>query len=500
MKVLLVYPMYPETFWSFKHALRFISKKAVHPPLGLLTVAGMLPREWEKKLVDMNVADLKDKDIEWADYVFISAMAVQKESAQEIIRRCKDKGAKVVAGGPLFTAGYEAFQEVDHLVLNEAEITLPLFLKDLESGQPKKIYITPEFPDIKSTPIPLWELVNMKKYFSMNIQFSRGCPFDCEFCDITTLYGRKTRTKDKDQILSELESLYAQGWRGGVLFVDDNFIGNKGKLKKDVLPAIISWMKKRKYPFVFSTEASINLSDDEELMDLMAQAGFESVFVGIETPNQESLSECNKFQNKDRDLISCVKKIQGSGLEVQGGFIVGFDHDPPSIFEAQIEFIQKSKIITAMVGMLNAPKGTRLYQRIVKEGRLLREISGDNTDLSTNFIPKMGYESLRRGYERVISGIYGPKPYYERVKEFLREYKPFKPEGHRFHIGDFRSHFRNSKAFFKSIMLLGIKDRQRIYYWKLFFWSLFKRPRLLPLAITYAIYGFHFRKVFEPYL
>ncbi len=497
MKALLVYPSYPDTFWSFKHALKFISKKAVHPPLGLLTLASMLPDEWEKRLRDMNVEALEDKDLEWADYVFISAMAVQKESIKEIVHRCKKRGVKIVAGGPLFTAAHEDFKGIDHFVLNEAEITLPFFLADLEKGVAEHIYASDEFPDIRQTPIPRWDLAPMKKYVSMNIQYSRGCPFNCEFCDITVLYGRKVRTKGKDQILGELESLYSTGWRGSVFFVDDNFIGNRGKLKRDILPAIIEWMKKRKNPFTFSTEASINLSDDEELMQMLVQAGFDAVFVGIETPDEESLAECSKFQNRNRDLVGCVQKIQKFGLRVRGGFIVGFDNDSPSIFERQIDFIQKSGIITAMVGILNAPRGTSLYKRIVREGRLLEDISGDNTDFTTNIVPKMGFEKLNNGYRRVISGIYSPKPYYDRVKNFLKEYRPLKKRSFHFHPGHIRFHFGYSGAFFKSIWSLGIRDGERAHYWKLLFWSLFRRPRAFPMAITYAIYGFHFRKVFQ---
>jgi len=497
MKALLVYPSYPDTFWSFKHALKFISKKAVHPPLGLLTLASMLPDEWEKRLRDMNVEALEDKDLEWADYVFISAMAVQKESIEEIVYRCKERGVKIVAGGPLFTAAHEDFKGIDHFVLNEAEITLPFFLADLEKGVAEHIYASDEFPDIRQTPIPRWDLAPMKKYVSMNIQYSRGCPFNCEFCDITVLYGRKVRTKGKDQILGELESLYSTGWRGSVFFVDDNFIGNRGKLKRDILPAIIEWMKKRKNPFTFSTEASINLSDDEELMQMLVQAGFDAVFVGIETPDEESLAECSKFQNRNRDLVGCVQKIQKFGLRVRGGFIVGFDNDSPSIFERQIDFIQKSGIITAMVGILNAPRGTSLYKRIVREGRLLEDISGDNTDFTTNIVPKMGFEKLNNGYRRVISGIYSPKPYYDRVKNFLKEYRPLKKRSFHFHPGHIRFHFGYSGAFFKSIWSLGIRDGERAHYWKLLFWSLFRRPRAFPMAITYAIYGFHFRKVFQ---
>jgi radical SAM superfamily enzyme YgiQ (UPF0313 family) len=487
-KILLVYPQHPDTFWSYKHALKFISKKASSPPLGLLTVAAMLPENWQTRLIDMQVVSLDDKDIDWADCVFISAMVIQQKSAKQVIARCKARGVKTVAGGPLFTATPDLFPEVDHLILNEAEITLPLFLKDLENGVAKQTYETDQWADIGTTPVPKWEISNMKKYASMNIQYSRGCPFNCEFCNITVLYGQKPRTKSKDQIISELEYLYCTGWKGSVFFVDDNFIGNKAKLKKDVLPAIIDWMKRRNYPFAFATEASINLADDQTLMQLMVRAGFDTVFVGIETPDENSLAECNKFQNKNRDLVACVKTIQRSGLQVQGGFIVGFDNDPPSIFERLTVFIQESGIVTAMVGLLNAPRGTKLYERLTKEGRLLHDITGDHMDLSINFIPKMNQETLINGYKKILDTIYSPKCYYKRVKCFLREYSPGQNK---------MFHFQPTyiTAFLRSVLFLGIIGKERIDYWKLLAWSLFTRPRLMPLAIGLAICGFHFRKV-----
>lgn len=492
LKALLVYPAYPKTYWSFHYALKFISKKASFPPLGLLTVASMLPSEWDKKLVDMNVSNLKDKDLLWADIVFISAMVVQKESVRKIIERCKKIGVKTVAGGPLFTAEHEKFDGIDHLVLNEGEITLPDFLKDMEKGQLKHLYKSNEWADIGKTPIPLWNLVNMKKYASMNLQYSRGCPFNCDFCNITTLYGRYPRTKSEKQIIDELDALYLKGWRGSVFFVDDNFIGNKKKLKSEILPAITEWMEKRKHPFAFITETSVDLSDDEELMQMMVRAGFDTVFVGIETPNEESLAECNKFQNRNRDLLSCIKKIQNFGMQVQGGFIVGFDSDSAAVFDKLISFIQESGIVTAMVGLLNAPRGTKLYQRLMKEGRLLKNFTGDNTDFSINFIPKMSHDLLLKGYKKIVDTIYSPKFYYERVMEFLKEYKPLKKV--KFHIS-----LNQINALFKSIIVLGIAGKERVYYWKLFLWSLFRRPRLFPVAIELMIYGFHFRKVYGGY-
>ena len=495
MKILLVYPQYPDAFWSFKHALKFISKKAAFPPLGLLTVAAMLPEEWQKKLVDMNTTALIDEDIKWADYVFISAMIVQQESVKEVIARCGELHTKIVAGGPLFTTGYEQFNlgDVDHLVLGEAEDTLPLFLEDLQKGCAQHIYESSEHPEITKTPVPLWELVDMGKYASMNVQYSRGCPFNCEFCDIIILDGHRPRTKDKSQLIAEFEALYGQGWRNSVFIVDDNFIGNKRKLKEETLPAMVEWSQKRKYPFRFFTEASINLADDEELMQLMTKAGFDTVFVGIETPNEESLVECSKFQNVNRDLVASVKKMQNYGLEVQGGFIVGFDSDPVSIFKSQINFIQKSGIVTAMVGLLNAPPGTRLYHRLKKENRLLPYGSGDNTDGTMNFIPKMNQETLITGYKNVVKTIYSAKPYYERIKTFLEEYKPQKPRK----AAEGKIHFYEIKALIKSMWVLGVKEKGRRHYWGLFSSTLLRKPRLFPLFITLTVYGFHFRKVAE---
>ncbi len=492
MKILLVYPQCPDTFWSFKHALRFISKKSIFAPLGLLTVAAMLPRDWEKKLVDMNVMSLTDKDVKWADYVFISAMYVQQKSVREVVDRCKKLGVKTVAGGPLFTGAYKelGFDDVDYVVLNEAEVTLPPFLSDLQNGCAQHVYTSTERPDITKTPVPLWSLINKKNYGSMSIQYSRGCPFNCEFCDIIVLNGRSPRTKTKEQIVLELDALYKLGWRGGVFFVDDNFIGNKRKLKAEILPALIGWTKANKRPFPFFTEASLNLADDEELMLLMIEAGFDTVFVGIESPNEESLNECNKLPNKNRDLLASVKKIQNHGFQVRGGFIVGFDSDPISIFKSQISFIQKSGIVTAMVGLLNAPPGTRLYQRLKQENRLLPFGSGDNTDGSTNFIPKMGYETLVRGYRHILDTIYSPKHYYERVKVFLKEYKPQRKRKSKLE-------FRYVRALIKSMWFLGIKERGRRYYWRLFASTLLKNPKAFSLSIGLAIVGFHFRKVAE---
>jgi len=485
MKVLLLYPEFSDTFWSFKHALKFIRKKASLPPLGLLTIASMLPCSWEKRLIDTNVRKLRPKDLAWADVVFISAMIVQRESSRALIARCREAGLTVVAGGPLFTCEPEEFPEVDHLVLNEAEVTLPEFLQDLERGCARRVYESSEFPDLQRTPPPMWELADRQRYASMSIQFSRGCPFDCDFCNVTAMFGHRPRTKTAAQIIAELDDLYRLGWRAQVFFVDDNLIGNKRYLKTELLPALIEWQKtKRGFPFY--TEASINLADDAELMRLMVEAGFDTVFIGIETPDEASLTECNKRQNQRRNLLEDVKRIQRAGLQVQGGFILGFDNDTPSIFQRQLEFIQNSGIVTAMVGLLNAAPNTKLYARMKSEGRIVGRATGDNADGTTNIVPRMNIDTLREGYHDLLRHIYAPRPYYRRVRTFLREYQAPKISK--------SMNWRYVIAFFHSSLRLGVFGSERFQYWGLLIWTLFRRPALFQLAVTLAIYGHHFRK------
>ena len=490
MKVLLVYPKYPDSFWSFKHALRFIAKKAAVPPLGLITVSAMFPSTWEKRLVDMNVVSLHTSDVIWADYVFISAMYIQKESVNFIIEECKKFNKKIVAGGPLFTQEYKNYPQIDHFILNEAEISFPLFLKDFESGNlPQKVYKTNKYADITKTPVPDYYLLNKKHYAFMNLQVSRGCPFSCDFCEITLLLGHKVRMKTTDQVLNELEALYKLKWRGNVLIVDDNFIGNKKQIKLHLLPAMKNWMQSHHYPFTFNTETSIDLADDEQLINLMIESGFNSTFIGIETTKLESLVECNKIQNNNRDLLQSVKKIQAAGLQVSGGFIVGFDSDTPSVFQQQVDFIQQSGIVSAMVGLLNAPKNTLLYKRLVAENRLINEPTGNNTDSSMNFIPKMNYSELLEGYKKIISNIYSVEPYYERVRQFLINYKQPHLQRRKINIGYLI-------GFFKSIVVIGVFNKGRSEYWKLLIWTLLKRPSSMMDAIIFTVYGYHFRTIY----
>lgn len=490
LKILLVYPRYPDTFWSFRHAVKFLSRKVLSPPLGLLTVAALLPKTWRKRLVDLNADVLRDEDIEWADYVFLSAMEVQQRSVIEIVDQVKARGKKIVAGGPLFTMVPERFQQIDHLILHEAEATLPLFVEDLRKREEKPIYTSTQWPDITSSPIPEWSLIDIWKYGMMAVQSCRGCPFDCDFCDVGLLHGKKPRTKTKSQVLGELEALYQRGWRGAVFFVDDNFIVRPERLKGEILPALINWNERKGYPFSFSTQASIGLAEDDHLMELLVKAGFDSVFVGIETPEEKSLYECHKLTNKSRDLMEAVKKMQRFGLEVSGGFIVGFDSDPPDIFEKQINFIQQSGVVTAMVGLLNAPRGTGLYERLRKEGRLLADFTGDNTDFSINFIPTMDLQQLLGGYKYLVTFIYSPYHFYKRLVTFLTNYSRTKQ-------GRSPIHLDYIKAFLHSIWTIGVLGEGRFYYWKTLLWTVLRRPQFLAIYVRLAIYGYHFRKVFK---
>jgi radical SAM superfamily enzyme YgiQ (UPF0313 family) len=493
VKVLLVYPEFPDTYWSFRHALSFQGKRSAFPPLGLLTVSSMLPNSWERRLVDMNVRPLKKADIKWADIVFASAMLVQKDSLRSVVELCKSQGKRVVIGGPYITTSAEDLPEADHIFIGEAEATLPEFVRDIENGNTKRIYKAAERPALTSTPLPDFQLADLKRYSAMSIQYSRGCPFQCEFCDIIEIYGRVPRTKSNEQVVAELDELLRVGWRGTVFIVDDNFIGNKRNVKR-MLPELIDWSERHSHPFSFITEASVNLADDDELLDGMRRAGFRRVFLGIETPVEESLKEAQKGQNTRRDLIESVKKIQGYGMEVMAGFIVGFDNDPDDIFERQVNFIRESAIPLAMVGLLTALPDTQLWRRLNREGRLLGESNGNNTDCSINFIPKMDTSRLIEGYKSILRTIYSPKEYYQRALDCLertRAMSESEPSSNSF--------LSNIAAFVRVVLALGMRDQARGEFWRFLHRVFTKHPERLEYAVTLAAMGYHFRKLTDLY-
>jgi len=338
VKVLLVNPEFPDTYWSFRHALPFEGKRCAFPPLGLLTVSALLPASWERRLVDLNIQRLKSSDIEWADMVMATAMLVQKDSLKQVVKQCKAQGKRVVLGGPYVTTTIEELPEADHIFLGEAETTLSQFIEDLARGEAKRSYQATARPPLSATPLAHFHLANLKRYSAMSVQYSRGCPFSCEFCDIIEIYGRVPRTKSNQQMLAEFDALRELKWRGSVFIVDDNFIGNKKNVRQ-LLPELAEWQKANGYPFSLTTESSVNLADDEPLLESMRQAGFRRVFLGIETPVEESLKEAQKSQNRG-NLLDSVKRIQSYGMEVMAGFIVGFDNDPEDIFDRQIDFIR----------------------------------------------------------------------------------------------------------------------------------------------------------------
>ena len=490
MKTLLVYPEFPETYWSFSHALSFEGKRSAFPPLGLLTVAALLPNAWERRLVDMNVQPLKLSDIEWADIVFISAMLVQKDSLKDVVKLCKTEGKRVVVGGPYITTSAAVLPEADHLFLGEAETTLPEFVRDLERGQAKRIYQAAERPALSAAPLPEFQLADLSQYSAMSVQFSRGCPFRCEFCDIIEIYGRVPRTKSNEQVLAELNALFTLGWRGMVFIVDDNFIGNKRNVKK-LLPDLANWSERHSHPFSFITEASVNLADDGELLDGMRRARFRRVFLGIETPVEASLLEAQKQQNTRGDLLDSVRKIQGHGMEVMAGFIVGFDNDPEDIFARQIEFIRASAIPMAMVGLLNALPETQLWRRLAGEGRLLAESTGNNTDGSLNFIPKMGAKRLMAGYQSILRTIYSPREYYQRALDSLERVASGSAEPRRDGL------FRDAATFARVVLTLGVRDRERMEFWRYLRRALADHSAKFAEAVRLAAMGYHFRRLTE---
>ena len=486
MNVLLVYPRGPETFWSFRHVLKFVSKKAAFPPLGLLTVAALLPQQWNFKLVDLNVAELSDEVLHWADYVLLSGMIVHRKSAHEVAARCVQNGKTVIAGGPLFTTGFREFPEIHHFVLGEAEDVIGKLAADMEHGTLQEIYRGNSWPDVRKTPVPRWDLIRLHDYVTMAVQFSRGCPFNCEFCDIVVMNGRVPRTKHPMQLVSELEALRLAGWKDMVFVVDDNFIGNRRRTR-ELLETLIEWRRRVRTQMGFLTEASVNLADSKELCELMVEAGFKKVFLGIETPSTSGLVECGKTQNSNRDLAEAVRTLQRAGLEVMGGFIVGFDSDPPDIFARQFDFIQRTGVVTAMVGLLTALPQTALYQRLAREGRLIAETCGNNTDAAINFVTHLDREFIVSGYKELMRKLYAPHSYYRRIRAFLRTFEPQGPA--------MRLSPSDIKAFVKSLWLLGVWHKGRRGYWGIFWWALLSGPRKFQAAMELSIIGHHFRRI-----
>lgn len=494
MKVLLIYPEFPDTYWSFRHALTFEGKRSAFPPLGLLTVSALLPKSWERRLVDVNVEQLKSADIDWADIIFLTAMLVQKESLHSIVKQCKAKGKRVVIGGPYVTTSSEELPEADHIFLGEAETTLPQFVKDLERGEAVRSYQAAERPPLALTPIPDFGIADLRRYSAMSVQYSRGCPFQCEFCDIIEIYGRVPRTKSNEQMVAELDALRAAGWRGAVFIVDDNFIGNKKNVRL-LLPHLTAWQERNGRPFEFFTEASVNLADDDDLLDEMRRANFRRVFLGIETPDEVSLKETLKSQNTRGDLLESVRKIQSYGMEVMAGFIVGFDSDPEDIFQRQINFIRESAIPLAMVGLLTALPDTQLWRRLKNEGRLLEESSGNNTsyEASLNFVPKMAPRILLEGYQAILRTIYSPSEYYQRALESLRRVPKDGPAPHRFSV------IGGLVALMRIAVKLGIIDSERREFWHYFGRVWANHRKKFAESMRLAAMGYHFRKLVKAY-
>jgi radical SAM superfamily enzyme YgiQ (UPF0313 family) len=491
MNILLVYPEMPSTFWTMDHLMRMIGKRSSYPPVGLLTVAAMLPREWNTRLVDLNVQPLHDRDLAWADYVFLSAMNVQAASARDVIARCRAVGVKVVAGGTLFTHEYEAFPGVDHFVLNEAELTLPPFLADVAAGCPRPVYRSAEFADVQQAPVPRWELADRERYAYAIVQYSRGCPYQCDFCDVTALFGRRPRTKTPQQILAELDAIGDLGTFDMVLFADDNLIGNKKALKTELLPALIEWRRRVRPPIGFATQVTVNLADDSELMQLMLEAGFRNIFIGIETPDAASLVACKKQQNTRRDLLENIRRLHAAGFIVTGGFIVGFDTDQPDIFQRQVDFIQQSGIVIATMNLLKAPPGTELHERMQREGRLVEPFDFDEN--RTNILPRMGADALYAGYDHVLRHVYDPAHVYQRALTFLDTGR--EPAVATRFTGPLRR--RDVATFFRIVYHLGLRSPERAYLWRLLWHTLTRHRDRLRMAFLFTVLIHQFRQMYE---
>jgi radical SAM superfamily enzyme YgiQ (UPF0313 family) len=496
MNALMIYPQFPDTYWSFKHALKFLGKRAAQPPLGLMTVAALLPAGWKKRLVDCNVERLTDRDLAWADVALLSGMHIQQPALAAIVERCRKRGLRTVVGGPIASSVPAAELKADHIVIGEAESLIVDLARDLQAGRALPLYQAAERPEMETSPLPDLSLIHMNRYSTMTVQYSRGCPFNCEFCDIIEIYGRRPRTKAIAQVLAELDQLRAAGWRESVFIVDDNFIGNKARAK-ELLVALAQWRQENQGGFALLTEASLNLADDRELLQLMKDAGFVSVFLGIETPDESGLIASNKLQNTRRSLLESVATIQSYGLQVMGGFILGFDTDREDIFDRMVDFIQQSGIPIAMVGLLQAMPGTQLFRRLWREGRILDAGGGNNTSDRLNFMPRMDAARLVEGYRSVLKRIYACEPYYERVKLYLNRTQP-KPQRA---PGGQRPKSRpwmnrdNMRALIHSIVRQGIFGRSQWSYWKFLAQAVTRYRHCFGAAMTLAVMGYHLQVI-----
>ena len=417
MRTLLLYPLFPKSFFSFDKVLKLVDRKALIPPLGLITVGAILPQEWEFKLVDRNVQDITEAEWDWAEMVIISAMIVQKEDFLAQIREAKKRGKRVAVGGPYPTSLPDEAEAAgaDYLILDEGEITLPMFVDAVSRGEPRGIFHAKgEKPDVSISPVPRFDLLNKDAYDTMAVQFSRGCPFQCEFCDIIVLYGRKPRTKTPAQFLAELDRIYELGFDQTIFLVDDNFIGNKRNVKL-LLKELKFWMADHDYPFRFMTEASVDLAQDPELMELMVEANFNAVFLGIETPDEESLAVSKKFQNTRDSLSEAVEKIVRSGMRVMAGFIIGFDGEKSGAGDRIVRFVQKSSIPVALFSMLQALPNTALWHRLEKEGRLRDKLGNGNQTTLINFVPTRPVEEIAREYIEAFWQLYDPIMFLDRT-------------------------------------------------------------------------------------
>jgi radical SAM superfamily enzyme YgiQ (UPF0313 family) len=486
VRALLINPLFPDTYWSQRHALPYVRKQCLLPPLGLITVAAMLPRDWKIEVVDLNVEPLSDERLRSADVAMLTGMLAQSASLHDTLRRCRELGVRSVVGGPYATSVPEHLQDkADHLVAGEAEMLMGELAADLEAGRAKPFYRAEQRPHLRYSPVPRYDLLRRGAYHHLAVQFSRGCPFNCEFCDITAMFGKTPRTKSGDQIIAELEAIRSTGFKGDVFFVDDNFIGNKGAVR-ELLPRVADWRQRARAPLNFYTEASMNLSQDDGLMTDMVRAGFTAAFVGIETPSESALRETHKMQNVRMDLTEAVHRLLSKGLDVWGGFIVGFDNEGDDIFDRMIRFVQQSGIPYAMVGMLQALPNTPLYTRLEQEGRL-RGLPQDMCDqfAGTNFVTRMDSKTLLEGYRKLLDTLYQPEVYFERCRRNLERWMPARGSRRRYTRAELMAAARTL------LSRRASRDYRRSYR-KFLRWAATHHPRKLGKAIAQSIVGHHY--------